>query len=224
MPLPWGTFRVRRGKRTYTRKKKRSVTVATVKKVIARSLELKSLDTAVILELTTTPVVAELSAIVQGSNSFSRVGIRCNLKSLYVKWRFTADVMSADNVPQYIRMIFFRWDDDTAPTAGNILDATSVVNSHLDIGDGTGSSVSKYRIIKDYMFALCMADAGVAESVNLNRTIGKFYKKLKNTCVFDGSASTDGIKGRIWCLLMSSNATGANAPSIDLRARLRFTE
>jgi len=95
-----------------------------VKKSMSKSIEVKHLDTEISGNITTTPIVQDLSPVSLGTSEVGRIGV--SIRSVAIRANIA---LYRGDVTNGIRMVVFKWKDDDAvnpPNLNNVLDTTSL--------------------------------------------------------------------------------------------------
>jgi hypothetical protein len=152
----------------------------------------------------TTGGLSHLTSIPQGDDYDEREGRSVRLKSMFVR----GDVlMHASATSTICRVIWFQWNDDTAPTVTDILENANV-HSPLNLDKST-----KSRILRDRTFNL---------TTDSPQKMCKLYVRRNNHCKFDGITGADYERGSLWVMYISDQAT--NTPTVTLRHRTRYID
>ena len=166
--------------------------------------EAKFIEPSDSISVSTTGDINHLTAIAGGTSRNERTGRKIMGKSLVQRWKFT---INASATSTNIRLIQFRWFDDSAPTVTDILEAAHTLEVYKT------ETSEKYRVIMDKLITL---------STNRPKTAFKTYMRIMHPITYTGSASTDYQRGQIFTLAVSDEAT--NTPTMVVRGRLRYTD
>lgn len=140
---------------------------------------------------------APLNAMAQGIDVQQRIGNK--VKDVALRIRMSLN--NIGNSHQTCRVIFFRWNDQTAPTVGGLLTApgaTTDVNSPFD---QDGYRAGQFKILwdrtvvfgRDYSAGTVLA----SDRVNKNFVINL---RLSGSQQYTGNAANNYLKGPIWAL------------------------
>ncbi len=169
--------------------------------------ELKFIDTDIAsTDTDTTIVFNNLGLVPQGLDRCDRIGNKIAWNYVFIRLRIKPRATSPGI--SLFRFIIFRWDDDTAPAAGDILKTNDPLSP-------LALNKRKFRILIDRLWTM-----GVATAAPVIRAV-KLYKKLNFMGHFDGAANTTGQTGRLFALRVADNATG---PSFQMFCRVRFKD
>lgn len=199
------------------RPRSRAVSQYVSKKQVSKMIERKDRQTTELnrhvvadsyATLSYSGVITDLSAIAQGTAETNRVGSKLQPQYMDIRGYINGETSSG-----LVRYVVFRWDDDSTPTAANILKYT---------GDHKATSSpylidnrSKYKVYYDKVFAV--SNNGT-EMVNIQKHI-----KLPKTKHIDYTGSaTSGIH-KIWALAITDRVL-ASSPTILVVSELRFTD
>lgn len=147
----------------------------------------------------------------QGSADTQRVGDMVQQHRLHFK--AAIKIGSTDNV---VRVIVFRWLDESVVSLADIVDQTGGLTSPL--ATYTHDTRCKYRVLYDSgPMGLSLAGRGV---ITINKNINlKGYKQR-----FE-AGSTDSIKGDIYVMYCSDkDAAGSNFPTLQYVSRKQFKD
>lgn len=148
--------------------------------------------------------LTHVTQIAQGDDYDNREGRQVRARSFAVR----GDVeMNGSATFSQIRVLWFIWKDDTAPTVTDVLDAANV-NAFLNLDKS-----DKYRILRDRYFTV--------NSDTPQKTF-KFFTRLRHKIKFDGTASSDYEHGSMWILYISDESV--NTPTVTFRHRTRFVD
>lgn len=184
----------------------------------SRGGELKFIDT----QFTTDPTAAStaftagtlLNGIANGSDASSRIGRKCTIKSLLVRW--SCELRSTSTVGGNIRIliVYDKQANATAPVITDILLADAF-NSPNNL-----SNRDRFVTLCDYM--------SESISINGNATVANvIYKSLNLEEMFNaGSAGTIGdiTSGSIYMFVAQSGGIATTAPDMLARCRVRYTD
>lgn len=132
----------------------------------------------------------ELTQITQGTTEVQRVGLDVNSVGMKMDLNFTyADAYNK------IRVVVFRWDDDTAPVP-----ATFFAGGYPTYVQTPWAWPfhPKMKILYD--------TKNYTNSTNRTNFFLRKYLSLKHKIRFTGSASTSGIKGRVYIFVCSDSS------------------
>jgi len=170
--------------------------------------EPKWLDTTgtPIITITTTPLILNLTEVVQGPGQNQRIGDSIKCASQF--YRMT---MARGTVDQFFRCIHFLWRGDDVPPAASILQVPNQVVSPLN------RDFSKtYKILRDDLYTL-----GSGES---QLQVKKEFWDMKCTTKYTSDGDTSQTFNQLFVLFMSDQPTSATAPIINYYHRLTYTD
>jgi len=195
-----------------------------IKRVVRSMVETKYKDTNVTHAAGTSATVTALTDIAAGDTNVARSGQKVFLKSL--SWRMFAQTDNDNYFGDKYRIIIFRDTrqvGDTIPTSSQLLETATDVYSHLNKNNG-----SRFKVLKDFFFQTSPAAAGNATTTSYgqpgNIRVFKGFKRLKGTCYYNGSASTDIERGGLYILQLADRNTAMEMSTIVSNLRLRWTD
>lgn len=146
------------------------------------------------------------TTIAQGDDVGDRNGNSILVKGLFGRLSFDKHASATST---YIRVIFFREDQQVADTAPGVTDVleTSAFDSALNL-DTRG----RFKILKDMVVTL--------DSAKNTNAFKKFNIVINKHMKFNGSANTDIQKGGLYMLMISNEAT--NTPTIGAKVRISY--
>lgn len=147
-----------------------------------------------------------LHSIAQGDGDGQRIGDKIMLKKLHMRWNINMDDGENSNV---IRLMVFRWNENTIPLASDILTSTSTVRSFLNVQES-----AHFHMIWDKIITL--------DKFNKLSQSGSFNKTLNTEAVYDGAASSDHSDGQIFIGYMAEYVT--IAPVLNYSSRIRYID
>jgi len=192
-----------------------------VKKLITAKEELKFFDTAAgYTQIDRTGRLTILSNVPQGVAQFNRVGDELEMKYIEVRLNayYNSLVINTD-VEHKLRVILFRWRDDTSvhyPVIGDIVETG---------GASVGCTVSPYTwATKHQKDFTVLYDKTFSMSHDQGAIIGQKFDLYNQKVVFDRGAATGA--GNMFLLEMSDDASGAHTPDVQSQwfTRLVFTD
>lgn len=190
------------------------VKVNRLNRLLGRMIEKKALTTNLnqtIGSTSTTPTLIEVSGMVEGVGSAARIGLKISPTRLYIDATFG---FSTDSY-NIVRATLFRWDEETDPTADDILTATNYTNytqtpiNYLEKG-------KSFTILMDWKGVI--VPSTTSQVLFLRRAFS-----LSGTTQFNGGGATDGVKGRYW-LMTSSDSTTVDHPTVSGSVRFQYTD
>lgn len=200
--------RRRRAKSLGFRKRRRSVSRFRRKRVRKMRPESKIINVQYTnLAVTTTAQISELTNVAQGLTISDRIGRKIQFKSISTRLQLLTGTGGGSPA---MRMILFRWNDDTTPVTLNVL----LTNNHYSVIGTTQSN--KVRVIMDRMISL--------DSRNKSRWFQKTFRRINWTSRYKDAAGTSGIWGRLFLLLLSQEPAGTTAPLFSGFVRIRYTD
>lgn len=152
---------------------------------------------------TTTPVIADFTAIAQGDGLSARTGTSILVHSVTVKG---AVAINGSATVSFFRLILVRDTQqvgDTAPAYTDVMESASTV-ALLN-----KNTPGRFQLLYDQLFTLGSASTQVIP-INFHVVVQKHVK-------YNGSASSDIQKGGIYLMMVSSEAT--NAPAFTYHGR-----
>lgn len=198
-------------KKTYRKYKKPSL-YKMVSNMIQKKKETKHLDLNANLTYTSgignAGSMVEISAIPQGDTESSREGLQIYHNSIHLDLNFVNETGGSYNK---IRLVCFKWDDDTLPVASTFFAtgySTYVQTPYSWPLD------PKMKIIFDKKILVDNDDP---------TTFIRVWKKLNGKCRFTGSASNSGIQGRIF-LFIASDSIALPHPTCTGYVRYTYKE
>lgn len=203
-----------------------------VAKQIQQSGELKSMDTSGTVQMNSTPVLTLLNGLVQGVETYQRVGKKIKADSMHIRWNLfpTGNVNSGTDEVQ--RMVLF-WDNSpngVAPTMAQLLKSTdnggtvtttAYSGANMDYSD-------RFTILRDWFWSIPLSAvfADSTGSIDRESASGVYFTKLnKETKFLLTSGGISGIgTGALYLLTTSSHASSFNAFAVNVHCRLRYTD
>lgn len=167
--------------------------------------EYKNYDLSFSPTTDTTGSVTPLTNVTQGVASTNREGNSCRAKSILCNYTVTKNGAASST---FIRLILFKWNDDTNPTVTTVLDSANI-NAPMSIANS-----DKYKIMMDKRIDL---DSAVRISY-----MQKYYRKLNWETKWTAAGNTAYKEGHIWLLAISDQAT--NTPTVSFYTRFRFID
>lgn len=185
--------------------------VARLNQILNSLVERKKLDTSILPVggVSTTPQLFELSQIAQGDTESGRTGLKVTPQKLFIDMTFGVEEGTFDAW----RVIVFRWDDNSVPTASDIISPALGTDTLIQ-----WVNKPKYRIMDDTKF-LCEGT-----STGSNRFYRKtFHFPATDKIMFNGSSAGAGEWGRIYMLLVTNSQVIPHPPCSG-NSRLQFMD
>lgn len=199
-----------RGKKTT----KALATKTYVKKAIARRKETKHYNVyAEDVSLDTAPTIVSLTAMTQGDGDQQRDGDTIFLKNIDFRWMARMPTTSR----AAIRVMLFRWYDDSTPVATDILLSGSTAIRNIN-GPPSHDNKQLYKIMVDRRYNLYYTNGRFP--ISLWRIFGK---RLGRKQVQFQNGTTNGV-GKVYLMVMSEIATGANSPTFSYYSHITYTD
>lgn len=198
-------------------KPKTKTIASVVRQQLAKTQELKHLDTSVVATVTTTPAVIHINTIAQGDSTIERDGRSVTMKSIQLVMEAEQHV-AATHTFMNVKLIRKKNNDSTALLSG-------------DIYDGTGSALTiKLRNLDQAFNFEVLGDWYINFTSNGHATWQRqFFKKLtpaqgKATWQINqaSGASTVQETNGLYLLLSSNQAT--SSPAFRCNTRVRFVD
>lgn len=150
--------------------------------------------------------VTLLTEIGTGDTNITRDGESVRLKSLQLRGTYAIDPTTATN--QKVRMLVIRWNDDSTPTIGNILQG-GLVNDFYNLDE-----TNKFKVLVDKYFTVNTVDRPQKDFV--------IKLKLNDICKWKSSTGSDVQTGHFYLVDLSDQAT--NPPTASWQGRLRYID
>lgn len=215
---------------------KRVASVATVKKLINSSTELKSITAqSAGNSVSTTGTIIDLtSGIAQGYNKSQRVGDKLTVKKIKFSWNAVAaqsGLVAGSDAYDMVRLIIFKWKENNGainPVVANILDSTA-----------TDPTLAPYNFDQRKLYAICydkcmtLYNSTVFDGTNVSTEHGPgsamtlnnqalYGRRLHSPNVEFVNNSTDGT-GKYYALIIS-NSQFANHPQLSIVYQIDYTD
>jgi hypothetical protein len=161
--------------------------------------------------ITSAGTIQNLSAMTQGVAQSQRVGDRCSLEAMALKYCFYPNSTNGNAV----RIVLFQWlqnNSVTVPTSALVLQYNTVAYASLAPYQFTGAKDELFAIVYDKLHSI---DPGSSPA------IGQAEISLKGRDVSFDQAATTGI-GHIYSLIISDAA--ASAPTFSCTTRLLYRD
>lgn len=192
--------------------------VAGMERDLARSIETKNFTIPFTGSVSgASPAIIDLSAVPQGTTSGQRVGRMITLRNMNASWRIASS--PGGSVEGIMRMILFRWDDDTPPTLDDVITPATGAYAALvnpldrpinELGRG------KFSVLQDRV---------VTAADELDTQVVRMYRSLGGQRVlYAGPGAGDGLKGRIFLLVARADTTTGATVTYGGFCRLRYTD
>lgn len=170
-------------------------------------VEYKKYDSAAVGQAVTNVLQFDnLHAIAQGAANNQRIGDKIDIKKLHLRWQVE---MSQSEVYTTVRIMVFRWSENSIPVPADILSSTSTVRSYLNTQES-----HHFKMYYDRIFTL---------NIQGNSTMsGQVNKIINDLAVYDGPLATDRSDGAIYIGYIAEYV--AVNPTLDYSSRLRFVD
>lgn len=181
-----------------------------VKKLV--NVEYKSLNTAPPTDPNTTPVLTNLTAIVQGDDFNNRNGRKIRAK--YINYRgFVTQHPTATNTGLRMMIIRDNNGNTTQPVITDLFASASLFNNNKT-KTGDPQSNSRFSILYDKYIAF--SDSGMT-STHFNWSMN-----LDHHIYFQGTSATDEGKGHLYLITASTEAT--NDPVLEANVMFKWID
>lgn len=203
-------FKTVREKRAMSSKEKQK---RAIKSALTRRAEKKHYGVrgeSVSMDTVLTPI--NMSTVPNGDGDTTRDGDQLWLRDMEMRWA----VWMPTTTRARIRVVLFRWYDDTAPTAADIFeDATAqrVLQSPFNV-----DKAPKYHIIEDKRYNSYYQNGAfpVLSKKYFGKTLGRKNIQFQ-------AGTTTGV-GHIYLWFANSEAVGANSALISYYSHIRFLD
>lgn len=188
--------------------------------------EMKFFDTSNSFSIDATaevPATGQLNLIPQGNTESQRIGRRCQLRSIQIRWeaRYTPGASTTGIVQCYIYLI---QDTQANGAAAAYTDVFQNVNIGYALRNMSNSD--RFRILKKWILTF-NATAGVQTAFASSIKAINYYRKLQiplefQTATTDGSIST--IKTNNLFLIAGSSSLEDDIVTVNGTTRVRYTD
>jgi hypothetical protein len=200
------------------------------KRQINKASELKFTVASVVSTSTTTPVLASLTDIAQGTGDEQRVGDSITPASLRMKYSIYRDP-SNTNILDYVRIFVFQWfpnSSNLAPTAAQLflLDPTTATVNYRSFWtiDNLAKGAAQFRVLYDKCHLLSGRateywNTSQAQIYDLTVSLAPARKHIQ----FLAGSSTSGA-GKIYIGNMSNTTAGSSPTNFWYATEFRFRD
>jgi hypothetical protein len=186
-----------------------------VKKIVGTQIEHKFKDfTVASTGIDAAGVVTgSCVAISQGTQATEREGDEIVLKSLFGRY----SIIAADTT-NFMRVIFFKWNIDSAVAAPTVADILQGTGTNPWIADLNQNNIEdgKFQVLFDHSHSFTLAG-----NACLTRRYNIYGKKLKKKRLIFNTAATTGI-GQFYMMLIS-DSVAASHPTFMWYSRVHYT-
>lgn len=163
--------------------------------------------------VTTTPGVAALTGMAQGTDYNQREGLSVKTKSLYLQGNITCNPNIAGSYGQTVRVVIVIDKDNQGsnPGWGDVFESSSIISA---VNHTNGK---RFQILMDHNFKV--APGSTDGVINFKRFI-RCSQHLK----WSSTTGTSFREGHMFLLLLSDTANVNNVPTINYYSRLRYVD
>lgn len=162
-------------------------------------------------------VVHQLSNISQGDDSGDRDGAK-----IFPRWLQVRGTLSNSTNDDTIRMIIFRWAENTTPSVGAVLEGTPHPHSYYD-EDITGNKQDRtLHVLYDQRFNFKSGTESARQEVTIQIDINPPTQNRKVHIEYPASATSLPCMNKICMLLIGINAGGAGEGFSIIKTKLSF--
>lgn len=172
-------------------------------------------------ECSTTGSITQLNVIPVGATQVTRVGKKCQLKSIQLRGRAVAG--AAGTIADAAILVVY----DKRPNSAVTVAITDVLNTANSVALNNADNEGRFKILarKDIVFT-GNSVTPVADSAIIN---ADFYIKVNMLpmvfkSVGTGAASNDVEEGAVYLITVGNTATGTTSPNLIAAIRTRFVE
>ncbi len=209
-----GKFRRRGGRSTFRIAK---AALRGVKK-IKSSIETKFHDVSTFFEIAapTAYTITLLSGVPQGPQKSERIGENINPSSLFMRYRVTADGLSANNT---VRVVIFKDidPDGILPTASVLFERADIFSPLLR------ANARRFHVIYDKVHVL-YGSSGASAGRTPVVAYRKIYKRLSGTTKLVGSGGAIGQAAKNHYFIAFGTDVASNRPTVDFESRLNYKD
>lgn len=181
-----------------------------VKSIINQGRENKYLDVLIDASNLATGVVYSLADVPQGDTDTTRDGDQLVQRAMRIKGR----ALVADTTNQ-VRMIVFRWKQNTVPVVGDILSASYIGTVYAPLSPYHHDGRSNFTVLYDKIFHV--------GTYNIQKGFDTKWMNLRNNKQYFSAGASTSSKHCIYALVIT-DSTAVSNPNITFVSRLTFTD
>lgn len=193
---------------------------------VRRGEEKKYFDSSYVSSPTNAPLTSSgfiqiLSDVPQGTSDTKRIGSSICMHSCEIRYTVHWNENTGTNPYYDFRMGFFIWNSDTTPTFADIYQYTDAMVSPYNHDQKVLRKIvydCKHQVYLDNT----TGNTWIPVHMGDKYIDWRFRKDGGYIINFEGTTTT-GI-GHLYCILYSSNSTGATAPTVTMLSRINYTD
>ena len=167
-----------------------------------------------------------INGIAQGVTSTARIGRKCVVSAITIRWHYSFPLSATDNRwgPWRWMLVYDSSPDGVLPTPGLILDDNSFLGN-INLNNSERFAILHDEVVPGNTFGYMPLSGTLGSSGFAGKFYRSFPRGLEMHFSLTGGTIGDIQKGAIYVMFVNSNSvSGAASSSFYFNARTRFTD